>query len=233
MSVALVPISVDRYLKVCRRRLHKVRISIPIPIICIVVDFFPLSMLIACTLLGVSDRLTNSLYMVIVPVGSLFIVLACNIALFISISHHAKIVSTFENCRRMNETRQIARATCIQAATPLFIQLPSLLGIFSIMGSADQAESDNVILWRLANVIWFMMLLNPLLDALVTLFIVKTYSRALRDMTSRFVPNKCRSKGNSKKISRPTVCEWSSCDRDRPRSSYSADVCNSLILNHH
>ncbi|VDK30995.1 unnamed protein product [Anisakis simplex] len=73
--------------------------------------------------------------MVIIPVGSLLIVLACNVALFISISHHATVVASFENRRRINETSQLARATCIQAATPLIMQVPSLLGIFSIMGA--------------------------------------------------------------------------------------------------
>lgn len=93
------------------------------------------------------DRVTNTLYMVIIPVGSLLIVLACNIALFISISRHAKVVATFENRRRINETQQLARATCIQAATPLFMQLPSLLGIFSIMGTdlvGDQCSISHL-----------------------------------------------------------------------------------------
>uniref|UniRef100_A0A9J2Q2L3 G-protein coupled receptors family 1 profile domain-containing protein n=1 Tax=Ascaris lumbricoides TaxID=6252 RepID=A0A9J2Q2L3_ASCLU len=133
------------------------------------------------------DRVTNTLYMVIIPVGSLLIVLACNIALFISISRHAKVVATFENRRRINETQQLARATCIQAATPLFMQLPSLLGIFSIMGTD---LTGSVLIWHLANLIWFLMLLNPLVDAIVTLVVVKAYRRAVRCLLISMVPRK-------------------------------------------
>lgn len=72
----------------------------------------------------------------IIPVGSLLIVFGCNMALFITLSKHVTIVAKLDNRRRMNETQQLARATCIQAITPLFIQLPSLLGIFSIVGAS-------------------------------------------------------------------------------------------------
>uniref|UniRef100_A0A915BIN0 G protein-coupled receptor n=1 Tax=Parascaris univalens TaxID=6257 RepID=A0A915BIN0_PARUN len=187
MSVALVPISVDRYLKVCRWNASKIKIKTPIPLVCLFVDFFPLFTLLICGLLHIADRITNTLYMVIIPVGSLLIVLVCNIALFISISRHAKVVATFENRRRINETQQLARATCIQAATPLFMQLPSLLGIFSIMGTD---LTGSVLIWHLANLIWFLMLLNPLVDAIVTLVVVKAYRRAVRCLLISMVPRK-------------------------------------------
>ncbi|KHN74360.1 hypothetical protein Tcan_06469 [Toxocara canis] len=187
MSVALVPISVDRYLKVCRRNVSKIRIKTPIPLVCLFVDFFPVLTLFTCKVLHVADRITNTLYMVLIPVGSLLIVLACNIALFVSISRHATVVATFENRRRINETQQLARATCIQAATPLFMQLPSLLGIFSIMGTD---LTGNALIWHLANLIWFLMLLNPLVDAIVTLLVVKAYRRAVKSLLMPTLPRR-------------------------------------------
>jgi hypothetical protein len=79
---------------------------------------------------------------VVIPVTSLLIVFVCNMALFRYISRHVQVVASLENRRRLLETRQLARATCIQAITPLCIQLPTFIGVYS-MNAADQARENR------------------------------------------------------------------------------------------
>uniref|UniRef100_A0A1I8AGS2 G_PROTEIN_RECEP_F1_2 domain-containing protein n=1 Tax=Steinernema glaseri TaxID=37863 RepID=A0A1I8AGS2_9BILA len=189
MSVALVPISVDRYLKICARNKTR-RCQIPIPMVCIFADVFPLITLMTFKVLNFSDRLTNSFYMVIIPVSSLLIVLCCNIALFCFISRHVTVIASLENRRRLNETKQLVRATCIQAVTPLCMQLPSLLGIFSIMTNDEITDGEHAdIVWYLANIFWLIIVFNPLVDAIVTLFVVRSYRNAARDYALFILPN--------------------------------------------
>ncbi|KAK0398205.1 hypothetical protein QR680_002474 [Steinernema hermaphroditum] len=189
MSVALVPISVDRYLKICARNKTR-RCQIPIPVVCILADVFPLATLMTFKVLNFPDRLTNSFYMVIIPVSSLLIVLCCNIALFCFISRHVTVIASLENRRRLNETKQLVRATCIQAVTPLCMQLPSLLGIFSIVTNAQITDGQHAdIVWYLANIFWLIIVFNPLVDAIVTLLVVRSYRSAARDYALFVLPN--------------------------------------------
>ncbi|TMS37780.1 hypothetical protein L596_004642 [Steinernema carpocapsae] len=189
MSVALVPISVDRYLKICARN-KKRGCSIPIPLTCLLADLVPLTSLMVCKVLDVSDRLTNSIYMVFIPAASLIIVLCCNIALFCFISRHVTVIASLENRRRLNETKQLVRATCIQAVTPLCMQLPSLLGMFSIMTNEQMTDGERSdIVWYLANIFWLIIVFNPLVDASVTLLVVRSYRNAARDYVLFVLPN--------------------------------------------
>uniref|UniRef100_A0A914W040 G-protein coupled receptors family 1 profile domain-containing protein n=1 Tax=Plectus sambesii TaxID=2011161 RepID=A0A914W040_9BILA len=176
MSVALVPISLDRYLKMCRQT-RLPRFLIP-PVVCVIFDLLPAVVMAVVNLLGF-NQLADKLYLMVIPVLALLIVLACNVAIFVFVSRHMALVASLENRKRLMETKQLARATCIQAVSPLLMQLPPLLGIYSLLATGKDTNGGHSFYWELANIFWLIILFNPFVDGLVTLFIVRTYRETL------------------------------------------------------
>uniref|UniRef100_A0A914W3D5 G protein-coupled receptor n=1 Tax=Plectus sambesii TaxID=2011161 RepID=A0A914W3D5_9BILA len=125
------------------------------------------------------DQLVDKLYVMVIPALALLIALAYNVAIFVYLSRHMAIVASLKNRKRLMETKQLARATCIQAVSPLLMQLPPVLGIYSLLTTDTDTKGGQSFHWELANIFWLIILFNPFVDGLVTLFIVRTYREML------------------------------------------------------
>lgn len=81
--------------------------------VCVIFDLLPIAIAFSVRLIGL-EQLAGNLYLMGIPILALMTVLACNVAIFFFVSSHMAIVASLENRKRLMETKQLARATCIQ-----------------------------------------------------------------------------------------------------------------------
>lgn len=99
------------------------------------------------------------------------VVLSCTLGVFLKLNTHSRQSLSQADERRLRENRAILRAILIQTVLPFFISLPTFVDLLA-------AKSTEHNWWLRACTEWTLHL-NPLCDALVTLYIIRPYRRVV------------------------------------------------------
>ncbi|EYC20036.1 hypothetical protein Y032_0023g836 [Ancylostoma ceylanicum] len=95
-----------------------------------------------------------------------------NYVVFRVVARHIRVVQNLRDHVRLLETRQIALATFAQAIVPLICQVPAFLTLSSIILLTEPITNGTVI-----AITQLGLAANPLLDALITIIVIKQYRR--------------------------------------------------------
>ncbi|RCN36921.1 hypothetical protein ANCCAN_17184 [Ancylostoma caninum] len=93
-----------------------------------------------------------------------------NYVVFRVVARHIRVVQNLRDHVRLLETRQIALATFAQAIVPLICQVPAFLALSSIILLTEPITNGTVI-----AITQLGLAANPLLDALITIIVIKQY----------------------------------------------------------
>ncbi|CAD5216454.1 unnamed protein product [Bursaphelenchus okinawaensis] len=171
MICALVPVSISRIVAASKPKTYDRLFSgYRAFIVCAVMDLLPVILLVViCTAHHDIARRLFFAYasLTVIAHGVTFV---SNFLVFWLVANHIKVVECLHDRTRLLETRQVAVATLAQAVVPLICQVPAFLALSSALLLIEPITHQNVIvitqLWLSAS---------PLLDSLITLFVIKQY----------------------------------------------------------
>ncbi|ETN70183.1 hypothetical protein NECAME_05004 [Necator americanus] len=122
----------------------------------------------------VDDEHAKWLYFIYIgfTVLSYIVAFLSNYIVFRTVARHIRVIQNLRDHVRLLETRQIALATFAQAIIPLISQVPAFLTLSSIMLLTEPTTNRTVI-----AITQLGLAANPLLDALITIIVIKQYRR--------------------------------------------------------
>ncbi|RCN36923.1 hypothetical protein ANCCAN_17186 [Ancylostoma caninum] len=180
MVCALVPISLSRVISLTKPHLSNWLFSGRRSIaICVLFDVIPIVALI-CMNIAVGKehkRWLNSAYTGL-TILSYIVAFLLNYIVFRIVARHIRVVQNLRDHARLLETRQIALATFAQAIIPLICQVsfirirqklyvPAFLSWFTMRKPMTS--------WTVTAIAQLGVAANPLLDALITIIVIKQY----------------------------------------------------------
>uniref|UniRef100_A0A914WR16 G-protein coupled receptors family 1 profile domain-containing protein n=1 Tax=Plectus sambesii TaxID=2011161 RepID=A0A914WR16_9BILA len=184
---ALVPIALSRYILLCNRHLYgRLRIKKLAVLYCIMFDVIGIALTITAQHIKVSVPLTFILISLTV-VASLAVVFLCDIGVFRKVSVLVKLALTMQHESRLRIAKQLAITTFLQALQPIIFQVPFVvftLVHISIFPSLDLGALLELVLLGLA--------INPLLDGIITLLVVKKYRDGILSFSFAFLTPRSR-----------------------------------------
>uniref|UniRef100_A0A914WUC5 G-protein coupled receptors family 1 profile domain-containing protein n=1 Tax=Plectus sambesii TaxID=2011161 RepID=A0A914WUC5_9BILA len=107
------------------------------------------------------------------------ICLSCALAIFHKLSTHSRASLSQADARRLRENRAVLRAICVQTALPLIISLPTIFDLLALKSLQHNWWLQVCAAWTLH--------LNPLCDAVATLYIIRPYRRIVRRWCDKLV----------------------------------------------
>lgn len=154
---------------------------------CFFIDLLPLPLVIACNLPSTSAELKARLQF-----AFWLIVLLCLLGVMIlaylthrSVKKHMKMVGDLQQRQRIKETKELLRATLIEGLAPIVCQGPLFIFIvllYLIIPNASPLALTSILdatnYVQICSVIGTM--LNPVVDGLVTLTLLKQYRHSLK-----------------------------------------------------
>ncbi|CAD6188865.1 unnamed protein product [Caenorhabditis auriculariae] len=173
MICALVPISISRVLALTRPSLYTTlftgRRSM---FFCLISDMLPVSLLYLICLVG-PDLARLLFYMfATITVAAYIVAFATNYIVFRIVARHIRVVQNLRDQARLLETRQIAIATLGQAFIPLVCQVPAFLTLSSVLLLSEPITNGHV-----SSIIQLWLANSPLLDAIITILVIKQYRK--------------------------------------------------------
>ncbi|KAI6239122.1 Phospholipid/glycerol acyltransferase domain-containing protein [Aphelenchoides fujianensis] len=168
---ALVPVSISRVIAASQPKIYDQFFSgHRALLICLAADTFPLLLL---TVICVA-RHDVAKWLFFFYAGSTvlahLITFASNFMVFRMVARHIRVVQCLHDRTRLLETRQVAWATLLQAVIPLVCQVPAFLFLSSALLLVEPITHGNVIVLTQLS-----LAASPLLDGLISLFVIKQY----------------------------------------------------------
>ncbi|CAD5222347.1 unnamed protein product [Bursaphelenchus xylophilus] len=171
MICALVPVSLSRIVAASRPRTYdRIFSGYRAFVVCAVMDLLPVILLIVIS--NAHHDIARWLFFAYasLTVVAHVVTFVSNFLVFWLVANHIKVVQCLHDRTRLLETRQVALATLAQAVVPMICQVPAFLALSSALLLIEPITHQNVIvitqLWLTAS---------PLLDSLITLFVIKQY----------------------------------------------------------
>ncbi|CAJ0609140.1 unnamed protein product [Cylicocyclus nassatus] len=173
MVCALVPISLSRVIALTKPHLYNWLFSGRRSLlVCVIFDLAPIALLFM--ILAVDQDQSKLLYFTYagLTVLSYIVAFLSNYMVFRIVARHILVVQNLRDHVRLLETRQIALATFAQAIVPLICQVPAFLTLSSIVLLTEPMTNGIVI-----TITQLGLAANPLLDALITIIVIKQYRK--------------------------------------------------------
>ncbi|KAI1725622.1 hypothetical protein DdX_02290 [Ditylenchus destructor] len=171
MICALVPISLSRIVAASKPQAYdKLFSGKRALLVCLLADAVPVGLLTAICI--AHHDVAKCLFMVYAFVTTIAYILTflLNFLVFRIVARHIHIVQCLLDRTRLLETKQVALSTLAQALVPLVCQVPAFLSLSSAILMMEPWTNGDVIV---VTQLWLG--ISPLLDALITIFIIKEY----------------------------------------------------------
>ncbi|KAL6724438.1 hypothetical protein Aduo_019329 [Ancylostoma duodenale] len=169
MVCALVPISLSRVISLTKPHLSNWLFSGRRSIaICVLFDVIPIVALICMNVtVGKEHKRWLNFAYTGLTILSYIVAFLLNYIVFRIVARHIRVVQNLRDHVRLLETRQIALATFAQAIIPLICQVPAFLSWFTMRKPMTS--------WTVTAIAQLGVAANPLLDALITITVIKQY----------------------------------------------------------